>query len=49
MLEREIHILQGEPSAIEGPPLNLEGDSDEFDDYVDKDVFLIDEEDSEEE
>ena len=49
MLEREVHILRGEPSAIEGPPPNLEMDSDELDDYVDEDAFLTDEEDSEEE
>ena len=46
MIEREVHILRGQPSAVEVPPSNLEGDSDELDDYVD--AFLIDEEDSEE-
>ena len=49
VLEREVHTLRGELSAIEGPPLYLEGDFDEFDDYVDEDAFSIDEEDSEEE
>ena len=49
MLEREVHILLGEPSDVEGPPLNLEGDSDELDDYVDEDAFSTDKEDSEEE
>ena len=49
MLEREVHILRGEPFAFEGPPPNLEGDSDEPGDYVDEDAFSADEEDSEEE
>ena len=49
VLEREVHILQGEPSAVEGPPPNLERDSNELDDYVDEDAFSTDEEDSEEE
>ena len=34
---------------LKDPPLNLEGDFDEFDDYVDEDAFSTDEEDSEEE
>ena len=33
VLEREVHILRGEPVVVEGPPPNLEGDSDELDDY----------------
>ena len=49
MLEREVHILRKKPSAVEGPPPNLEGDSDELDDYVDEDAFSTDEEDSKEE
>ena len=49
MLEREVHILRGKPYAVEGPPPNLEMDSNELDDYVDEDAFSIDEEDSEEE
>ena len=49
MLEREVHILQGELSAVERPPPNLEGDSDELYDYVDVDAFSIDKEDSKEE
>ena len=42
MLKREVHILRGEHSTVEGPPHNLEGDSDELDDYVDEDAFLTD-------
>ena len=49
MLEREVHILRGKLSAVEGHPPNLEGDSDELDDYVDEDAFSTNEEDSEEE
>ena len=49
MLEREVHILGGEPFVVEGPPPNLEGDFDELDDYMDEDAFSIDEVDSEEE
>ena len=49
VLEREVHILRGEPSAVEEPPPDLEGDSDELDDYMDEDAFSTDEEDSKEE
>ena len=49
VLEREVHILRGEPSAVERPPPNLEGNFDELDDYVDEDAFSTDEEDYEEE
>ena len=50
MLEREVHILRGEPSVVEGPPPNLEGDSYELDEYVEEDAFFsTDEEDFEEE
>ena len=31
VLEREVHILRGEPSAVEEPLPDLEGDSDEID------------------
>ena len=46
---REVRILRGKPFSIEGPPPNLERDSDELDDYVDEDAFSTDKEDSEEE
>ena len=48
VLEREVYILRGEPFVVEEPPLDLEGDSGELDDYVDEDAFSTDEEDSEE-
>ena len=35
----ESHIYRGEPAVGEDPPLDLEGDSDELDDYVDDDAF----------
>ena len=35
----ESHILQGEPVVIDDLPPDLEGDSDELDDCVDKDAF----------
>ena len=33
------HILRGEPSFVDDPPPDLEGDSDELDDCVDEDAF----------
>ena len=33
------HILRGEPAIVDDPPPDLEGDSDELDDYVDEDAF----------
>ena len=47
MLEREVHTLRGEPSAVEEAPPDLKGDSDKLNDYVDEDAFSTDEEDSE--
>ena len=44
-----MHILRGEPFAVEEPPPYLLGDSEELDDYVDEDAFSTNEEDSEEE
>ena len=35
----EGHILRGEPVVVDDPPLDLERDYDELDDYVDEDVF----------
>ena len=35
----ESHIYRGEPAVGEDPPPDLEGDSDELDDYVDNDAF----------
>ena len=35
----ESHIYRGEPAVGEDPPPDLEGDSDELDDYVDEDAF----------
>ena len=43
------HILRGEPVVIDDPCLDLEGDSDELDDYVDEDAFSSDGEEVEEE
>ena len=45
----EGHILRGEPVVVDDPPLDLEGDYDELDDYVDEDVFSSDEEEGDEE
>ena len=33
------HIYQGEPTLGDAPPPDLEGDSEELDDYVDEDTF----------
>ena len=35
----ESHILRGEPAVGDDPPLGLEGDSEELDDYVDENAF----------
>ena len=35
----ESHILRGDTTVGDDPPLDLEGDSDELDDCVDEDVF----------
>ena len=35
----ESHIYLGEPTAEDAPPLDLEGDSEELDECVDKDAF----------
>ena len=35
----ESHIYRGEPAVGDAPPPDLEGDSDELDDYVDEDAF----------
>ena len=35
----ESHILRGETAVGDDLPLDLEGDSDELDDYVDEDAF----------
>ena len=40
----ESHILRGEPTIVDDLPLDLEGDSDELDDYVDEDAFSSTEE-----
>ena len=40
----ESHILRGEPATIDDLPPDLEGDSDELDDYVDEDAFSSTEE-----
>ena len=45
----EGHILRGDPVVIDDPPLDLEGDSDELDDYVDEDAFSSDGEEADEE
>ena len=45
----ESHILRGEPTVVDDPPPNLEGDSDELDDCVDEDAFSSTEEDEDEE
>ena len=40
MLSRlKSHIYRGEPVVGDAPPPDLEGDSDELDDYVDEDAF----------
>ena len=39
LFQLESHILRGEPVVIDDPPPDLEGDSDELDDCVDKDAF----------
>ena len=35
----ESHIYRGKPALGDAPPPDLEGDSEELDDYVDEDVF----------
>ena len=35
----ESHIFRGEPVVGDAPPPDLEGDSEELDDYVDEDAF----------
>ena len=35
----ESHIYRGEPALGNAPPPDLEGDSEELDDFVDEDVF----------
>ena len=45
----ESHIIRGEPVVVDDPYPDLEGDSDEMDDYVDEDEFSSDGEDVEEE
>ena len=45
----ESHILRGEPVVVNDPCPDLEGDSDELDDYVDEDAFSSDGEEVEEE
>ena len=35
----ESHIYQGEPIIEDAPPPDLEGESEELDDYVDEDAF----------
>ena len=35
----ESHILQGDTTVGDDPPPDLEGNSDELDDYVDEDAF----------
>ena len=37
----ESHIYRGEPALGDAPTPNLEGDSEELDDYVDEDVFSL--------
>ena len=49
LLERKVHILREEPFVVEGPPPNLERDSNELDDYVDEYAFSTNKEDFEEE
>ena len=45
----ESHILRGEPVVVDDPCPDLEGDSDEPDDYVDESAFSLDGEEVEEE
>ena len=45
----ESYILRGEPAVIDDPPPDLEGDSDELDDYVNEDAFSSTEEEEDEE
>ena len=45
----ESHILRGEPAVVDDPPLDLEEDSDELDDFVDEDAFSSTEEEEDEE
>ena len=45
----ESHILQREPAVIDDPPPDLEGDSDELDDFVDEDAFSSAEKEEDEE
>ena len=45
----ESYILQGEPTVVDDPPPDLEGDSDELDDCVDEDAFSSTEEEEDEE
>ena len=35
----ESHILRGDTTVGDDPPPDLEGDSEELDDYVDEDAF----------
>ena len=42
MLSRlESHIYRGEPVVEDAPPPDLEGESEELDDYVDEDAFSL--------
>ena len=45
----ESHILRAEPVVVDEPPSDLEGHSDELDDYVDEDAFSSDGEEVDEE
>ena len=45
----ESHILRGEPVVVDDLCPDLEGDSNELDDYVDEDAFTSDGEEVEEE
>ena len=49
LFKLESHILRGEPVVVGDPPPDLEGDSDELDDYVDEDAFSSDGEEADEE
>ena len=37
----ESHIYRGEPAVGDAPPLDLDRDSEELDDYVDEDTFSL--------